>query len=171
MTRLASALTITAAASRKLMLGVVVSGTTLDAPAGTARGWGEGPPVGRILSVSCRMSLTFFSSVAQNLLSEVLRTVVLELLRPPSRLRRRPLRRRQSRRRSRFARRRQRSPWSALHIEVIDPVSVQIRGVRHDDQVRAVQFPAHVDCFGIRDRSCGKVCSIALSVTVPVIPG
>src|SRR5467141_3314666 len=87
MTRPASALTITAAASRKLMLGVVVSGATLDAPAapgGAARGWNEGPPVGRILSVSCRMSLTFFSSVAQNLLSEVLRTVVLELLPPPA---------------------------------------------------------------------------------------
>src|SRR5882762_6705726 len=87
MTRLASALTITAAASRKLMLGVVVSGTTLGAPAGPggdARGWNEGPPVGRILSVSCRMSLMFFSSVAQNLLSEVLRTVVLDVLPPPA---------------------------------------------------------------------------------------
>src|SRR5437899_12858535 len=87
MTRLASALTITAAASRKLILGVVASGAMgLGAPGaggGTARGWGEGPPVGRILSVSWRMSLTFFSSVAQNLLSEVLRTVVLELLPPP----------------------------------------------------------------------------------------
>src|SRR6266852_5759725 len=85
MTRLASALTITAAASRKLMLGAVASGAAAvpGAPGGAARGWGEGPPVGRILSVSCRISLMFFSSVTQNLLSEVLRTVVLEVLPPP----------------------------------------------------------------------------------------
>src|SRR5256885_4689920 len=36
----------------------------------------------------------------------------------------------------------------ALHVDVIDPVSVQIRGIRHDDQVRAVQLPAHVDLPG-----------------------
>ena len=39
--------------------------------------------MGKILSVSCRISLMFFSSVTQNLLSEILRTVVLELLPPP----------------------------------------------------------------------------------------
>src|SRR5712672_1058314 len=84
MTRPASALTITAAASRKLMLGAVASGAAAvpGAPGGTARGWGVGP-VGRILSVSCRISLMFFSSVAQNLLLEVLSTVVLEVLPPP----------------------------------------------------------------------------------------
>src|ERR1700704_5660016 len=84
MTRLASALMITAAASRKLMLGAVASAAAAvpGAPGGTARGWGAAP-VGRILSVSCRMSLMFFSSVAQNLLLEVLITVVLELLPPP----------------------------------------------------------------------------------------
>src|SRR6195256_5607774 len=85
MTRLASALMITAAASRKLMLGAVASAAAAvpGAPGGTARGWGAAP-VGRILSVSCRMSLMFFSSVAQNLLLEVLITVVLELLPPPA---------------------------------------------------------------------------------------
>src|SRR5712691_2544952 len=85
MTTLASALTITDAASRKLTLGAVVAGA-LDAgaPGGGAAGTAWRAPAGKTLSVSCRMSLMFFSSVNQNLLSEVLRTVVLELLPPPA---------------------------------------------------------------------------------------
>src|SRR5580765_7347086 len=83
MTRPASALIITAAASRKVALGAAGAGA--DAPAGPGGAWratGWAPPAGNTLSVSWRMTLMFFSSVAQNLLSEVLRTVVMEPFAP-----------------------------------------------------------------------------------------
>ncbi len=82
MTTPASALTMTDAASRKLMLGALAAEAPGAPCAGVGAAWGA--PAGKTLSVSCRISLMFFSSVNQNLLSEVLRTVVLELLPPPA---------------------------------------------------------------------------------------
>src|SRR5262245_866437 len=90
MTTLASGLMITDAASLKLVLGtegaaapgIPAAPAPPAAPGGTWAATGVAAPVGSTLSVSCRMSLMFLSSVAQNLLSEVLRTVVMDPFAP-----------------------------------------------------------------------------------------
>src|SRR5262252_5366155 len=79
----ASGLTITDAASLKFTLGAdrgAAPGAPGAAEGGCTDGWTA--PAGNILSVSCRMSLMFFSSVDQNLLSDVLRTTVIEPFAP-----------------------------------------------------------------------------------------
>src|SRR6266581_6415180 len=84
----ASGLAITEAASRNVMFGVETgaAGTAPGTGGGAAAAWGApgAPDPGRILSVSRRMSFTFSTSVSQNLLLEVLRTVVLDALPAPA---------------------------------------------------------------------------------------
>ena len=58
----------------------------------------------------------------------------------------------------------------AIHVDVIDLVDAQIGGIRHHGQVGAVELVAHVHLLGDATSSCGSVWSMALRVTLPVIP-